>query len=183
MSFIHSARNQFQFYKSLGEKTIAQLDDDQLFWQYNNESNSIAVIIHHLSGNMKSRWTDFLHSDGEKPWRNRDHEFEDVLQERSEIMSAWNEGWETLFNALDEINEHNLDQIIYIRNQEHSIIEAIHRQLPHYAYHVGQIVYLGKMLLNSNWNTLSVAKGKSKEFNDQKFSKGKHGGHFTDDFK
>lgn len=178
---IKDIRLQFEYYKSLGEKTFDQLQDADLFEQFNKESNSIAIIVNHLWGNMMSRWTDFLNSDGEKEWRNRDLEFESVIRNRKELIDKWNEGWNCLFEALDSINEKNFDSKVYIRNQEHSIPEAINRQLAHYTYHIGQIVYIGRMLKGNEWKSLSIPKGKSVEFNKKKFSKGKHGGHFTDE--
>ncbi len=181
--FLDSIKRQFEYYKSVGEKTFYQLDEKDIFWQFNEASNTIAIIVNHLSGNMKSRWTDFLNSDGEKEWRNRDLEFESVIESKDELLQAWNEGWECLFNALDAINETNFNNKIYIRNQEHSIIDAINRQLTHYSYHIGQIVYIGRMIKGENWSSLSIPKGKSTEFNSNKFAKGKHKGHYTDDVK
>lgn len=182
-NYLQSIQKQFEFYKSLGEKTFDQLDEAHLFWQNNEASNSIAIIVNHIYGNMKSRWTDFLTADGEKEWRNRDLEFESVIKTKVELLQKWNEGWECLFNALNTINEENFDTEVYIRNQTHTIIEAINRQLAHYSYHLGQIVYIGRMIKDANWKSLSIPKGKSVDFNDAKFSKGKHGGHFTDDLK
>ncbi|HHB51787.1 MAG TPA: DUF1572 domain-containing protein [Saprospiraceae bacterium] len=181
--YLKSVIKQFEYYKSVGEKTFNQLADKDLLWQFNEESNSIAIIVNHLSGNMKSRWTDFLTSDGEKEWRNRDQEFEDIIQTRKDLLVKWNEGWECLFTALSSINTTNFDTKIYIRNQEHSIIEAINRQLAHYTYHIGQITFLGKMIKSNQWKSLTIPKGKSKVFNKNKFSKGKHTGHFSDDLK
>lgn len=181
MEYLKSVKKQFEYYKSVGEKTFNQLAESDLFWQYNEESNSIAIMVNHLWGNMKSRWTNFLTTDGEKDWRNRDLEFESVIKSRDELLVKWNEGWECLFEALSDINEQNFDTKVYIRNQEHSIIEAINRQLAHYAYHIGQIVYLGRMIRGSKWKSLTIPKGKSTEFNRAKFKKGKHSGHFSDD--
>ena len=132
---------------------------------------------------MKSRWTDFLTSDGEKEWRKRDQEFESIIKTREELLTKWNDGWSCLFQALDCINEHNIDTEIYIRNQAHSINDALSRQLAHYGYHIGQIVYIGTLIKGDSWQSLSIPKGKSQEFNDIKFSKGRHKGHFTDDLK
>ena len=181
--YLNSARKQFEYYKSVGEKTFDQLTESDLFWQYNEASNSIAVMVNHLSGNMKSRWTDFLNSDGEKEWRNRDSEFESVIKTKAELLEKWSEGWKCLFSALDTVTKENLETKVYIRNQEHSIIDAINRQVAHYAYHVGQIVYVGRMIKGSEWKSLTIPKGKSEEFNQEKFSKGKHKGHFSDDLK
>lgn len=180
-NYLNSVKKQFEYYKSVGEKTFDQLEDKDFFWQYNEASNSIAITVNHLWGNMKSRWTDFLTSDGEKKWRDRDLEFESVIATKGELLQKWNDGWHCLFEALDAINDDNFDTTIYIRNQEHSITDAINRQLAHYSYHVGQIVYIGKMIKADNWVSLTIPKGKSTEFNHEKFSKGKHGGHFSDD--
>lgn len=179
---IQSIRKQFEYYKALGEKTFAQIDDEALFWKYNEASNSISVTVNHIHGNMLSRWTDFLITDGEKKWRNRDQEFESVIKTKEELLNKWNEGWACLFKAIDSINTDNLNTKIYIRNQAHSIMGALLRQLAHYAYHVGQIVYMGRILA-TDWNSLSIPKGKSAGFNEVKFAKGKHDGHFTDDLK
>ena len=181
--YLNSVTKQFEYYKILGDKTIHQLDDEKLFWCPNKESNSIAIIVGHLWGNMLSRWTDFLHSDGEKEWRNRDAEFEKSITSKEELIQKWEAGWKCLFDALASLNESNFNQTIYIRNQEHSITEAINRQMMHYAYHIGQIVFLGKLIQNKNWQPLSIPKGKSKDFNANKFGKGKHVGHFTDKIK
>ncbi|MBD0405040.1 DUF1572 family protein [Flammeovirga sp. EKP202] len=181
--FLFSVKKQFEYYKFLGEACFNQLEENQLFWQYNVDSNAIATIVNHLSGNMKSRWTDFLTSDGEKEWRNRDAEFESILKNKEDLIQQWNEGWDCLFTAIDSINETNFDTKVFIRNQEHSIIDAIHRQLAHYSYHIGQIVFLSKMIKGNDWVSLSIPKGKSSEFNSKKFSKGKHKGHFTDELK
>lgn len=179
--YLVSVKKQFEYYKSVGEKTFNQLDEDDLFWQFNQESNSISIMVNHLWGNMKSRWTDFLTSDGEKEWRQRDNEFESVIKTKTELLEKWNSGWDCLFDALNTINGENFNTTIYIRNQEHSIVEAINRQLAHYSYHVGQIVYVGRIIKGSGWTSLTIPKGKSTEFNQEKFAKGKHKGHFSDD--
>lgn len=181
-TYLDSVKKQFEYYKMLGDKTIAQLPDDKLFWQYNDESNSIAIIVNHLSGNMLSRWTDFLTSDGEKEWRNRDQEFENSSKTKEELLQKWNEGWTCLFNALSTLKEDDLSTIIYIRNQGHMVLEAINRQLAHYPYHVGQMVFLGKMICNQKWTSLSIPKGNSGAFNAEKFAKEKHREHFTNEF-
>lgn len=180
--YLDSVKKQFEYYKMLGDKTFAQLSEEQLFWQYNEESNSIATIVKHLWGNMMSRWTDFLTSDGEKDWRDRDSEFENDIASKRELLDKWTEGWNCLLDAINLLTANDLDKIIYIRNQGHTVLEAINRQLAHYPYHVGQIVFLGKMLCNENWTSLSVPKGKSKDFNAEKFLKPKHKAHFTDEF-
>ena len=180
--FLDSAKKQFEYYKMLGEKTFAQLSDEQLFWQYNQESNSIAAIVKHLCGNMLSRWTDFLITDGEKEWRRRDEEFDNDIENRKELLNNWNEGWQCLFQAINSLTENDLTKEIFIRNQGHTIMEAINRQLAHYPYHIGQIVFIGKMACNQNWNSLSIPKGDSKAYNLDKFSKPKHKQHFTDEY-
>ena len=125
-----------------------------MLWKFNDESNSIAIIVNHLYGNMKSRWTEFLTSDGEKEWRNRDNEFENQMKSKKELLIKWNDGWQYLFRALNSINTENFNTEIYIRNQSHSIVEAINRQLSHYSYHVGQIVFIGKMIKTTDWQSL-----------------------------
>lgn len=180
--FLVSARKQFEYYKLLGDKTFLQLTDEQLFIQINSESNSIAIIVKHLWGNMLSRWTDFLTSDGEKEWRKRDDEFENDINDRTELLEKWNEGWNRLFEALDLLTEDDLQKEIFIRNQGHSVTEAINRQLAHYPYHVGQIVFIGKLLSNERWTSLSIPKGNSDAYNADKFSKAKHTQHFTDEY-
>ena len=180
--YLVSVSKQFEYYKMLGDKTISQLSEDQLFWQYNSESNSVAIIVKHLWGNMLSRWTDFLTSDGEKEWRKRDAEFENDIKTKDELLNKWNEGWKCLFDAINPLHEEDLEKIIYIRNQGHTVVEAINRQLAHYSYHVGQIVFQGKMIAGENWTSLSIPKGDSKKFNENKFSKPKSKQHFTDEF-
>ncbi|WP_018616377.1 DUF1572 domain-containing protein [Segetibacter koreensis] len=172
-NYLDSVKKQFSYYKMLGEKAIDQLPDDKLFWQCNEESNSVASIVKHLSGNMLSRWTDFLTTDGEKDWRNRDEEFENDMQTRDAVLDKWNSGWNCLFNALNSLTQDDLKKEIFIRNEPHTVIEAINRQLSHYPYHVGQIVFIGKMICGSNWKSLSVPKRKSQEFNAEMFSKRK----------
>lgn len=172
-NYLDSVKKQFSYYKMLGEKAIDQLPDDKLFWQCNEESNSVASIVKHLSGNMLSRWTDFLTTDGEKDWRNRDEEFENDMQTRDAVLDKWNSGWNCLFNALNSLTQDDLKKEIFIRNEPHMVIEAINRQLAHYPYHVGQIVFIGKMICGSNWKSLSVPKRKSQEFNAEMFSKRK----------
>lgn len=182
MTYLTSAKKQFQYYKLLADKTFDQLTDEQLFFQYNDESNSIALIVKHMWGNMLSRWTDFMTSDGEKEWRNRDAEFENDIQSRAQLLERWNRGWLCLFDALDQLTENDLDKTVYIRNQGHTVMEAINRQLAHYPYHVGQIVFIGKMLCNAEWESLSIPKRKSQAYNHEKFASEKHAAHFTDEF-
>lgn len=180
-NYLESCKKQFAYYKLLGDKTFEQLSDDKLFFRYNEDSNSIAVIVKHLYGNMMSRWTDFLTSDGEKEWRDRDAEFEETLQSKAELLKLWEEGWNCLFKALDSLKEEDFSKTIYIRNQGHTVVDAINRQLAHYPYHVGQIVFLGKMLTEAQWKSLSIPKNASRAFNAEKFSKEKHTAHFTDE--
>lgn len=181
-NFLDSAKKQFAYYKMLGEKTFLQLTDEQLFIQLNKESNSIATIVKHLWGNMLSRWTDFLTTDGEKEWRQRDAEFDNDLSDRTALLAKWNEGWTCLFQALNALTESDLTKEISIRNQGHTVTEAINRQLAHYPYHIGQIVFIGKLLCNEQWVSLSIPKGHSKEFNADKFAQPKSKQHFTDDY-
>lgn len=171
--YLESINSQFKNYKSIGEKTFDQLNDEALFWQYNEASNSVAIIVNHIWGNMMSRWTDFLTTDGEKEWRNRDEEFEKVIKTKVELLAKWNQGWECLFSALDSITEDDLNnKIIYIRNEAHSLTKAINRQLAHYSYHIGQIVFIGKMA-SVDWKALTIPKGNSKAYNKEMFSKPK----------
>ncbi|MEZ5015682.1 MAG: DUF1572 family protein [Flavipsychrobacter sp.] len=181
LDYLKSTKQQFTYYKQLGEKSMAQLPDNKLFLQPNENSNSIATIAKHLWGNMLSRWTDFLTTDGEKEWRQRDAEFENDIQTREELLSKWNEGWQCLFNALDSISDKDLSKTIYIRNDGHTILEAINRQVAHYAYHVGQIVYAAKLLKEEEWSSLSIPKNASAQYNEKKFSQEKGDRHFTDD--
>lgn len=181
-SFLPNVIKQFQYYKVLGERTFEQLNDEQLFWQFNDESNSVAIIAKHIAGNMLSRWTDFLNSDGEKDWRNRDGEFVNEFATREELLSYWERGWSCFFEAVEPLKYEDLDNIVYIRNMGHSVAEAINRQLAHYAYHVGQIVFIGKMCKNQDWKSLSIPKGKSSKYNEGKFSEAKSRIHFSDEF-
>ncbi len=180
--YLESIRKQFEYYKLLGTQTFEQLSDEQLFWQFNEESNSIGIIVRHMWGNMLSRWTDFLTSDGEKEWRNRDTEFDADIKTREELLEKWNTGWQCLFDAINPLQEENLSDTVYIRNQGHTVTEAINRQASHYAYHVGQIVFIGKMLRGKEWQSLSIPRGESKVFNAEHFAQEKHRAHFTDDF-
>lgn len=170
----------FWYYRQLGDRSFEQLSEVQLLQQPDEVSNSIAVIVKHVRGNMLSRWTDFLNSDGEKTWRRRDEEFEDTLKTKEAVIRAWNEGWDCLFQALDSIEDHDLERLVYIRNEGHTVLEAIHRQLAHYAYHLGQIVYLARMLKGGDWTSLSIPKGGSKAYNTNKFKADQADRHFTD---
>ncbi|HLD52458.1 MAG TPA: DUF1572 family protein [Sediminibacterium sp.] len=156
--FINSAKHQFEYYKQLAEKTFSRLTEDQLFWKYNEESNSIATIVKHMNGNMLSRWTDLFTTDGEKDWRMRDEEFENDIFTRAELLSKWEDGWNCLYKVLDNLTIDDLDRVIFIRQQPLTVTAAINRQLAHYPYHVGQIVFIGKMLCDTNWESLSIPK-------------------------
>jgi len=179
-NFLASSRKLFQYYKELGEKAIAQVEDEHINWRPNEASNSIALIVHHLSGNMLSRFTDFLTSDGEKSWRNREAEFDIGYQTRDEMMVAWTQGWNKVFEAIDGLKEEDLARIIYIRNEGHTVMDAIQRQLAHYPHHIGQILYIAKMIKGDNWKSLSIPRGQSAGFNQDKFQKEKTIRHFTD---
>lgn len=181
-NYLESALKQFEYYKMLGDKTISQLSDEQLFVQPNAESNSLATIVKHLWGNMRSRWTDFLTADGEKDWRQRDAEFENDLQSRAELIEKWEAGWTCLFDALHALTEADFNTTVYIRNQGHTVVDAINRQLCHYAYHVGQMAYLGKLLRSEQWQSLSIPKGQSTSYNTNKFAQPKSQQHFTDEY-
>lgn len=153
-------------YKALGEKAMEQVADEQLFTLIDKESNSLYLMIKHLSGNMLSRWTDFLTTDGEKPWRIRDEEFEQENNlTREHCIGIWEKGWACLFNTLNQLTDANLGDTIYIRGEAHSVLEAINRQVAHYSYHVGQMVFLAKHLNHTSWQTLSIAKNQSQQFN------------------
>ena len=180
-SYLQSAIKQFKYYKSLGDKTFERLTFEELQHEFSNDSNSISIVVKHIVGNMLSRWTNFLTEDGEKEWRQRDDEFVDSYTTKEELIEAWDKGWSCLFEAIDPLVENDLERVIYIRNQGHTVVEAMNRQLCHYAYHVGQIVVLGKLLKGEQWQTLSIAKGQSKVYNKDKFSKSKGRRHFTDD--
>lgn len=167
--YLVGVKKLFVQYKSLGDKTIEQLHEEKLlFWQYNDQSNSIAIIVQHLWGNMLSRWTNFLTEDGEKEWRERDAEFEKTIKTKEELILKWDAGWDCVFSALNSLSDEDLDKTICIRKEPLKVVDAINRQLTHYSYHVGQIVYLGKMQLKDQWMSLSIPKKASQEFNDDK---------------
>jgi hypothetical protein len=179
--FLSSARKQFAYYKLLGEQAMSQVTDEQLCWQPNAASNSIATIVKHLWGNMLSRWTNFLTTDGEKPWRAREAEFDNDLGTRAEVLAHWEAGWQCLFAALDALTPADLDQLIYIRHQGHSVTEAINRQLAHYPYHVGQLVFIARLAVGEAWQSLSIPRGTSAAYNAEKFAQPPHQAHFTDE--
>lgn len=166
-SYVKDATDLFNYYKKLGERAMAQCPDEGLFAVLDAESNSIAIIVKHLSGNMRSRWTDFLTTDGEKPDRNRDTEFEKPPNTRAELLELWERGWKYLFDALTLLKDSDMTRTVTIRTEPHSVMQAINRQLTHYAHHVGQIVFLAKHLTArtaGKWDSLSVPRGQSKEF-------------------
>jgi hypothetical protein len=167
-TYLSSAVAQFNAYRALGEKAMAQMQDDTLFWQYNPESNSVAIIVKHLAGNMVSRWTDIFNTDGEKEWRDRDAEFVNSSSSREDLMAVWEKGWNCLFEALNSLQESDLQKTIYIRNEPHSVMDAINRQLTHYASHIGQIIYIGKMVNSENWTSLSIPRNRSADFNNDR---------------
>jgi hypothetical protein len=170
-AFLQSSIRKFKGQKSLGEKTFAQLEEKDLFYKPSQESNSIAVIVHHIAVIMLSRWTNFLTEDGEKPWRERDKQFEDSFETKEQIMDAWNKGWQCVFNTMENLNGPDVMRTITIRGKPLLVMDAIIRQIDHYGYHVGQIVFIGKMLKDENWQTLSIAKRKSGEYNKQMTNK------------
>lgn len=164
-SYLKDSTDLLHYYKKLAERAIAQVPDDALTVALDDESNSIAIIAKHLCGNMKSRWTDFLTTDGEKPSRNRDSEFEVPPQTRAEITALWEASWKVVFDALTALTDHDLGRTIHIRGERHSVMQAIHRQVAHYAYHIGQIVYIAKHLSAGHWNSLTIPRGKSADYN------------------
>ncbi|WP_026716412.1 DUF1572 family protein [Flavobacterium gelidilacus] len=179
--FLVSVKKQMLYYKTVSEKAMDQLEEEQLFASVNENTNSIATIIKHMAGNMLSRWTGFLNSDGEKEWRNRDSEFENTVNSKEEILKIWNEGWNCFFKAIEELKPEQLSQIIYIRNEGQTALDAINRQLAHYPYHIGQIVFYAKMLKKDEWTSLTIPKNKSNNYNAEKFAQEKSNKHFTDD--
>ncbi len=166
-SYLEDSLAVLRVYKSLGERAIAQVADDQLQRAVDSESNSIAVIVKHTAGNMRSRWTDFLTTDGEKPDRNRDSEFEAPPATRAALMELWESGWRCVFSALEPLTDSDLGRAVYIRTEPHSVMQAINRQVAHYAYHIGQIVLLAKHFRSSQWVPLTIPRGKSGEFSSK----------------
>lgn len=164
-TYLQTAIKRLRYYKELGEKTFGQLTDAELHFMPNAASNSIAVIVQHMAGNMLSRWTNFLTEDGEKPWRQRDEEFEVHDYSKQQIVELWEKGWACFLNALTPLTEDDLLKTIYIREEPLLVIDAINRQLAHYPYHVGQIIYIGKLIKDTGWQSLSIEKGKSEDYN------------------
>ena len=165
--YLKVVQERFTSVKSLGEKTISQLSEDDIHWAFNEASNSVAVIVKHVSGNMVSRWSDFLTTDGEKSNRNRDQEFEAERLSKQELITIWEKGWNALFEALNELSDQDLLKTIYIRGERHTVLDAIERQMAHYAYHIGQIVFIGKQLKGDAWESLSIPKGNSEQYLQQ----------------
>lgn len=167
IEYLRIIQERFNGVKDLGDKALRQLEDEDIHWALNEGSNNIAIIVKHLSGNMISRWSDFLTSDGEKPNRNREQEFEDTLSSKQELMTTWETGWAILFDALSSLSEQDLLKIVTIRGEKHTVLDAIERQLAHYAYHIGQLAFIGKQLKNENWESISIPKGQSEEYLQQ----------------
>jgi hypothetical protein len=164
-SYLEDALEVLRYYKKLAERAMAQVPDEHLFTTLDAESNSIAIIVKHMTGNMRSRWTDFLTTDGEKPNRNRDSEFIDPASTRAALMADWEDGWSRVFSALEPLTDADLARNVTIRGEAHSVMQAINRQLAHYPHHAGQIVLLAKHFCCDNWQSLSVPRNKSAEFN------------------
>jgi len=163
-SYLKDSISLFHYYKKLGENAIAQCPDQGLFAALDQENNSMAIVVKHMTGNMRSRWTDFLTSDGEKGNRNRDSEFEAPPKTRAEILDLWDAGWKCVFSALEPLSDAGMTKTVTIRGEEHSVMQAVNRQIAHYAYHVGQIVLLAKHFAGANWKALTIPKKKSEEF-------------------
>jgi uncharacterized damage-inducible protein DinB len=165
INYSDDALKSFRNYKKLAERAIGEVTDEEFFAAIDEEANSIAVVVKHIAGNLRSRWTDFLTTDGEKDFRDRDTEFETVSDTRDSLMEFWETGWQTLFDAIEPLSADDFSRTVTIRGQPHTVVEAINRQLTHYSYHIGQIVLLAKHLRSTEWKTLSVPKNRSAEFN------------------
>lgn len=163
--YLDTVIRRLKYYIELGERTFEQLEEKDFHFQPSSESNSIAVIIQHVAGNMISRWTNFLTEDGEKEWRDRDDEFEVHSYSRQQLVDMWNKGWGVFLNTLDSLNENDLLKTVHIRNESLTAIDAINRQLAHYPYHIGQIVYIGRLVKNEGWKSLSIPKKGSQQYN------------------
>ena len=166
-SYLADSITLLHYYKKLGEQAMAQVSDDSLTTTLDAESNSIAIIVKHLTGNMRSRWTDFLASDGEKPDRNRDDEFRASPQTRAEITTTWEGAWKIAFEALAPLTDADLGRTVLIRNERHSVMQAVNRQVAHYAYHIGQIVFISKHLASDRWTSLTIPREKSSDYNNR----------------
>ena len=186
-TYISSVQKQFRYYKKLADSACIQLSDEEIFSQLHRskesiQTNSIAVIIQHLAGNMLSRWSNIWEEDGEKDWRNRDQEFVSPKFDRIELLEYWEKGWACLFEVVDSLDIVDLERMVYIRNMGHSLVEAMNRQLMHYAYHIGQIVLLAKEWKGDDWSSLSIPLGESPKYNKEKFAKAKRMQHFSDEW-
>ena len=164
-SYLEDSLTVFRYYKNIAEKAMEQVTDDQLIAVSDEEMNSIAEIVKHMAGNMRSRWTDFLTTDGEKPDREREMEFAEPPASRKELLALWEQGWQCVFEALEPLSDQDLQRTVTIRGEVHSVMQAINRQVAHYPYHCGQIVFLAKHFQHANWKSLSVPRGQSAEFN------------------
>jgi hypothetical protein len=164
-SYLEDSLELFRYYKKLAERAMEQVTDEQLFATLDDESNSIAIVVKHIAGNMRSRWTDFLVADGEKPDRNRDSEYVEPPPTREALLGVWEQGWSQLFRALEPLSDVDLPRIVTIRGEPHSVMQAINRQVAHYAHHVGQIVMLAKHFASDHWQSLSIPRNRSAEFN------------------
>lgn len=165
-----AVRDEFQKIKTLGDKAIAQLSDAELHAKIDPESNSVAIIVRHMAGNMRSRWTDFLTTDGEKPWRNRDAEFVDTFADRAELLAWWESGWSALFQSLESLTSDDLARTVFIRGEPHTVPLALQRSLAHTCYHIGQIVMISRILAGDSWTTITIPRGGSAAFNQQAWS-------------
>ncbi len=163
--YLESSITRLKYYKELGDMTFSQLDENDFYFMPNETSNSLAIIIQHMAGNMISRWTDFLSSDGEKDWRNRDAEFESQHLNKQQLLELWEKGWHRLFNTLSSLTAEDLLHKVQIRAEDHFVIDAINRQIAHYPYHIGQVIYLGKIIKDASWKNLSIEKKKPANFN------------------
>ncbi len=181
--FLTTSTKLFRYYKQLADQSMSVLQDAELHTRPSNMSNNIAILVKHMAGNMRSRFTDFLSTDGEKPWRDREGEFVDSYNSRAELEADWESGWTCLFAALSTLQEAQLGQTVYIRNEGHTALEAISRQLAHYSYHVGQIVYIAKAVKDTGWVSLSIPPGGTAAFNKKKFDGGPRDKFFTDPTK
>ncbi len=172
-NYLENIRKLFRYYKSMGDQSLARLSEEEIHFRFEENSNNCAAIAKHVAGNALSRWTDFLTSDGEKEWRNRETEFVDDFESKEAVIDYWEKGWACVFDAVDHLSVEDLDKVAYIRNEGHSVLEAINRQLAHYSYHVGQLVLLAKAIKGAEWQSLSIAKGQSNAFNKNKFEQQK----------
>lgn len=175
-SYLKSIRQEYQRYKTMAERAVAQLSDDELHWTPHASCNSIAVLMQHIAGNTLSRFTEFLTTDGEKDWRDRDAEFEEQFTDRENLLEYWEKGWACLFDAMDGLREDDLEHTVHVRNEPHSVIEALNRSMGHHAYHVGQIVLIGIQIKGEDWKTLSIPRGESKQYNEKMFAKNRREG-------